>query len=170
MKTINLEEKIGLISEIGTELFNYLTSIPQEIRPDTTKRPGIQILARILSKREIVEVPIYAPLPMTRFFVAEKSVRTESLGHKTSQDSEDVQRLKFAGCVSRYIGGDELHVSVSGLSAVEDTTVAIIVLSRVVGVSIDAVIIEIQEDGGKLPKEIFQEGHYLQQLLQRYRK
>ncbi|MCX6823531.1 MAG: hypothetical protein NT085_00180, partial [candidate division SR1 bacterium] len=101
---------------------------------------------------------------------AEKSVRTETHAHKTSQDSEDIPKLKFAGCVSIFIGDEEVHASVSGLKGgAEDTVAAIIALSAAVDVPINSIIEEIQRDCGALPKEIFQKDHYLYQLLEEYK-
>lgn len=170
MININLEEKQDLISHLGTEIFVYLTSLPQEIRPDTQERPGIQILLRVLKTRNIAIVPIGNPVPMAQFLASEKSVRTERNTDKTSQDSENKENLEFGGCVSNYLDDGEIHSSVSGLKGgCEDTATAIIVLAGVTEVSVDAVIDEIKQDCGALPDEIFQEGHYLKILLDKYR-
>lgn len=172
MNTFDVQEKEKLVSALGNEIFDYLTSLPQDIRPDPEGRVGIWILLRILGTRELLDVIVKNPLPFARFLAAEKSTRTEVYAHKTSQDSEDIQNLKFAGCVGFFLEltGEELHVSISGFKGgPEDAAVAIIITSRVVGQSIDAVIDDIKKDGGTLPDEIFQQGHFLNNLLNKYR-
>ena len=169
--TVNFNNKDKIISEIGTQIFDYLTSISQDIRPDNAnERPGMATLLRVINTRTHLDVPIYNPLPFAKFLAAEKTVRTECHAHKTSQDSEDIPNLKFAGCVSIYVGDEEVHASVSGLKGgAEDVTAAIILLSTALDVPIDEIISEIQEDGGALPTEIFQKDHYLYQLLEEYK-
>jgi len=172
MNKLNLEEKKQLVFDLGIEIFDYLTALPQDVRPDPEGRVGIAILLRILSTRELLEVFIKNPSPFARFLAAEKSARTEAHAHKTSQDSEDIPNLKFAGCIGFYLEStnEELHVSISGFKGgPEDAVVAIIIASRVVGVSVDAIIDDIKKDGGTLPEEIFQEGHFLNVLLNKYR-
>lgn len=170
MTEINLDEKQEFILDLGTKIFVYLTGLPQEIRPDVQERPGIQILLRILRTRNIAIVPVGKPVPMAQFLASEKTLRTEFNADKTSQDSEDIENLQFGGCISNYFGTGEIHSSISGLKGgCEDAAAAIIVLSRVTEVSIDAVIDEIKEDGGILPEQIFEEGHYLKTLLDMYR-
>lgn len=172
MNVFHLEEKEKLVLDLGNEIFDYLTGLPQAIRPDPEGRVGIWILLRILGTRELLDVIVKNPLPFARFLAAEKSARTEVHAHKTSQDSEDIPNLKFAGCVGFYLEQtcEELHVSISGFKGgPEDAAVAIIITSRVVGVSIDDVIEDIKKDGGTLPDEIFQQGHFLNSLLNKYR-
>jgi len=168
---VNFINKTKIVSKIGTAVFEHLRRIPQDIRPDdATKRPGMEILLRVINTRELLSVPIYDPVPFAKFLAAEKSVRTEIHAHKTSQDSEDIPKLKFAGCVSIFIGDEEVHASVSGLKGgPEDTVAAIIALSAAVDISVDSIIKEIQRDCGALPKEIFQQDHYLHQLLEEYK-
>ena len=168
---VNFINKTKIVSKIGTAVFEHLRRIPQDIRPDdATKRPGMEILLRVINTRELLSVPIYDPVPFAKFLAAEKSVRTEIHAHKTSQDSEDIPNLKFAGCVSIYIGDEEIHASISGLKGgAEDAVAAIIVLSAAVDVSIDDIISEIERDGGALPKEMFQHDHYLYLLLEEYK-
>ena len=165
----NVEQQRKKISYIGNKLFDQLISLPQEIRPDKNPPTGIEIFVKIVGTRNQMTVSIKKPSKDAKIFAIEKSVRTEIHAHKTSQDSEDVEHMKFAGCVSFYLDKEELHVSTSGLEAEEDTLVSIIVLSRITGVSIDEIIEEIKRDCGALPKEIFQHGHYLDVMLNDYR-
>jgi hypothetical protein len=170
--TIDFEEKKQEMIALGTELFNYLTTLPQDIRPDTEKRLGIAILLRIPCIRQLLEIHIGTVSSMISFMAAEKTVRTETNADKTSQDSEDIPNLKFGGCVTIYLeeNNQDLHMSISGLKGgPEDASCALIMIARAADVSIQWVIDDIQQDGGKLPEEIFQEGHYLKELLDSYR-
>ncbi|MEI8007924.1 MAG: hypothetical protein WCI00_00250 [bacterium] len=166
---VNFNEQRKFIETLGNQLFDYITGLPKDIRPDDKERTGIQILGRVLRSRNLVMVPIKEPSEAARFFAVEKSVRTESNSDKTSGDSEDVDSLHYQGCVSIYIDDNEIHVSVSGLKAEEDVTVGIIILSGVTDISIAKIIKQIRKDGGVLPKQIFKKGHYLYELLQKYR-
>jgi len=166
---INVESKRGVILYLGNKLFNYLTTLPKDIRPDKTPRTGIEIFVRVLGTRNQISFSVKKPSKDAKIFAIEKSVRTESHAHKTSLDSEDVKNMKFGGCISFYLDNEELHVSTSGLTAEEDTVVSIIILAKITGVSIDEILDEIKRDGGKLPEELFKQGHYLDDLLNRYR-
>lgn len=168
--TIDFEEKEQEMIALGTELFNYLITLPQSIRPDTQERLGLAGLLLVPCTTQVVEISIGTVLPLLRYTAAEKTVRTEIYAEKTSQDSEDINNRKFAGCVSIYLNGQDIHCSISGLKGgAEDATVAIIMLSRAAEVSIEWVLDDIRQDSGKLPEEIFQEGHYLKNLLDMYR-
>lgn len=179
MNEINLSEKRELIQKIGKELFDRITNLPKEVRPDNTPRTGIQIVARELCTRNLVMESIYEPSEAARFFAVEKTVRTQCLVHVTSQDSEDPECMQFAGSVSYYNEDDckEFHVSVSGLKAEEDVTIAIIILSQILEKTIDEVIKNIGEAGtyqkaccgGHLPTQWADKNHYLNAVLNEYK-
>lgn len=168
-KKINVESKSRAITYLGNKLFVYITTLPKDIRPDKTQRTGVQLFMRVLGTRNQSSVSVKKPSKDAKIFAIEKSVRTETHAHKTSLDSEDVENMKFGGCIGFYIGDEEFHVSCSGLTAQEDTVISIIILSQIAGVFINDILDEIIRDGGKLPDEIFQEGHYLKELLDMYR-
>mgnify|MGYP007093113232 CR=1 FL=1 len=166
---IDLEEKKSAIRYLGNQLFTMITRLPREIRKDTKPRTGIQIFTRVIGTRNQISLPIRKPSKDAKIFVVEKSVRTEIKAHKTSQDSRDPSKQRYGGCISIFLGEDELHVSISGLKEEEDVAVAIIIMSKITGIGVDEVIKEILTDGGKLPDELFREGHYLNDLLNVYR-
>jgi hypothetical protein len=166
---INVESHRRAIVYLGNKLFTYVTTLPKDIRPDKKHRTGIEILVRILGTRNQISFSIKKPSKDAKFFAIEKSVRSESHAHKTSLDSEEVKYMRFGGCVSLSLEDEVLHVSTSGLTAEEDTVISIIILAKISGVSIDEILDEIKRDGGKLPDELFKEGHYLDDLLNRYR-
>lgn len=112
MNQFNFSEKRELIQKLGKELFDRITNLPQEIRPDDKPRTGIQIVARELETRNIVMESIYEPSEAARFFAVEKSVRTECYKHVTSRQSKNPENMKFAGNVG-HSSFTQIHVSVS---------------------------------------------------------
>lgn len=176
IQKIDLTEKRELIQRLGKELFDWITTLPKEIRPDDKVRTGIQIVAREIGTRNIVMVPIYEPSEAARFFAVEKTVRTECHGLVTSEDSEDPGCMQFKGNVSYVCKNDsrEFHVSTSGLFGEEDVLVSIIILSRIMGKSTKDIIKRIKELGwkeiyGKLPEQLFDKKHYINAILKEYK-
>lgn len=175
MQSIDVENKRQLVKDFGLRLFEQITALPKDIRPDDKVRTGIQIVVRVPNTRNLVMVSVKKPSELAKFFAVEKTVRTEVNIETTSQDSQDVKELRYAGCVSiETVGKDNLkkdlvHVSVSGLQAEEDVLIAIIILSRVVNASVDEVIQEIIAYGGALPRQLSKKRHYLKKLLDEYR-
>ncbi len=178
-ENIIIEDKRALIQQLGTELFEKIINLPSDIRFDEKPRTGIQIVARETATRNLVMVSIKEPSEAARFFAVEKTVRTESLCHATSGDSQNPDAMQYAGCVI-YLPKEEgmfpYHVSVSGLKAEEDVAIALIILSRIIDKSVSEVTENIMmagegmfnEDLGTLPEEIFDKQHYLYKLLQEY--
>lgn len=177
MNEINISEKRELIQKLGKELFEQITNLTQEIRPDDKPRTGIQIVAREEGTRNIVMISIYEPSEAARFFAVEKTVRTECNGHLTSQESEDPEFMQFAGNVNYVCEDADLrifHVSVSGLKAEEDVLIALIILSQIIEKPTDEVIKRIYElsmgrTNGILPNQLFDENHYLNTILNEYK-
>ena len=173
MKTINLKEKKAELQNLGIEIFDYITGLSKDIRPDEQARTGIQILMRDPNRasENLINFSVYNPSDRAQYFVCEKSIRTEMNGDATSQDSEDEKRRQFRGCVTLSLPeeGIILHCSISGLFGSEDATAGIIMLSRAAETSIDDVIHNIMRRDGDLPNEIFQQGHYLRALLDKYK-
>lgn len=168
--TIDLKKKRKFIAELGLELFDYLTGLSEDIRTDNEERTGIQIFGKVAGTKNIVTVAVRDPSEETRIYAIEQAVRTECFMHKTSQDSEDIGRNQLAGSVSMYfdgkdIDGEDIHLSVCGLKPEENVVLAIILLAKILEVSIDEVIYDIQQDNGTLPDEIFQKDHYLKKLI-----
>ncbi|MEI6673286.1 MAG: hypothetical protein WCL02_08500 [bacterium] len=167
--TVDLKQKRKFIAEFGLEIFDYLTGLSQDIRVDNEERTGIQIFGKVAGTKNVVTVAVRDPSEETRVFAIEQAVRTECFMHKTSQDSEDIKHNQLAGSVSMYFKNQDIHLSVCGLKPEENVALAIILLAKILEVSINEVIYDIQQDGGKLPDEILQEDHYLKVLLDKYR-
>ena len=163
---INLSEKRAEITAKGVELFDQIVNIPDEIRVDTTdKRTGIQIFMREVGTRNSVFISIYQPSENAQTFAVEKAVRSETLGHYSSQNSEDPYEMKFRGSVTVDFATDKYQASVSGLKGEEDVAVAVILLSLVVGLSVQYIIDKIVEKNGQLPNSFFDTRHYLNAIL-----
>jgi hypothetical protein len=171
MKKLNLGNKKNDLHKLGMELFNYLTNLPQSVRVDKDPRTGIQVLLKNVdpTSDDLITFPVYLPSDRAQTFVHEKSFRTQLWGDATSQNSEDEKLRKFRGCITLSIDGEIYHCSVSGLFGSEDVAIAIILMAKATGVSVNDVIINIGARKGKLPEEFCEEGHYLAELLKRYR-
>ena len=170
MAQIDLAKKKMLIHLIGTQIFDYLTSLPKDIRPDKKDRTGIRILVRVPGTRNMLGISIHRPSEAAKIFAIEKSVRTDLYDDITSQDSEDEDVMKFRGCVSMRVNHEVFHSSVSGLLGSEDVMIAIIIIAITTNHTVSQVIINIKQRGGKLPQELFKEGHYLHALLNEYQE
>ncbi|MCX6823539.1 MAG: hypothetical protein NT085_00220, partial [candidate division SR1 bacterium] len=65
--SVNFINKTKIVSKVGTAVFERLRRIPQDIRPDdATKRPGMEILLRVINTRELLNVSIYEPSPFAK--------------------------------------------------------------------------------------------------------
>ena len=171
MTKFDLAKKRNGFQKLGKELFDYLTGLPQSVRPEEKPRTGIQVLLKNPDPRseDLITFPVYNPSERAQYFVCEKSFRTELFGDATSQNSENEKLKKFRGCVTISLHGGILHCSVSGLFGSEDVAIAIILIAKATGVSINDVMINIGARQGKLPEEFYQEGHYLAELLKKYK-
>ncbi|MBP7846222.1 MAG: hypothetical protein KA007_02170 [Candidatus Pacebacteria bacterium] len=129
-------------------LFDNLISLPKDVRPDDKERTGIKILIREIGTRNIIFESIAKPSEAAQFFAIEKAVRSETLGHATSQNSENPEKMKYAGSVTAF----NYQVSVSGLKADEDVFIAIAVMAKFLDESIESVIFDIEDKGGLLPE------------------
>lgn len=162
---INLSEKRAEIISKATELFDKIVNVPEEIRPDTSVRTGIQIFMREVGTRNSVFISIHQPSENAQTFSVEKAVRSETLGHYSSQNSEDPQLMKFRGSVTVDFATEKYQASVSGLKGEEDVAIAVIILSLVLGISVRNVIGKILANHGQLPECFFEKDHYLNAIL-----
>ena len=145
----------------ATELFEKIVNVPVEIRPDTSVRTGIQIFMREVGTRNSVFISIHKPSENAQTFSVEKAVRSETLGHYSSQNSEDPYQMKFRGSVTIDFATEKYQSSVSGLQGDEDVAVAVILLSLIFGLSVQFVIKKIMDKKGQIPECFFEKGHYL---------
>ncbi|MEI6774091.1 MAG: hypothetical protein WCL18_04770 [bacterium] len=167
---IEINKDLQIIQSVGIEAFDYITTIPETQRKKGGDEGGVHIMLRILWMKGMVHVLVNLPSPLAHDYAVEKSVRTEIMEDVTSQDSEDTDIFHYRGCVSYKLpDGTIIHCAVSGLFGTEDVTIAIIVMAKKLGVTVDDVINNIKQRSGSLPEEIFQEGHYLKVLLDTYR-
>ena len=140
---INLNEKKENIEIIATKLFEKFTGTSGNIRLDQKERTGIQVLVWQVNTKNFVMVPVKKPSVATQFFAIEKAVRAEVESDYTSQDSADLELMKYAGSISipmNEVPGFEkldddvlLTASTSGLKAEEDVAISIAVLAEITG-------------------------------------
>jgi len=166
MEKIILEDlRINLIS-VATVIFNEIVNLPKELRPDEKQRTGIAILVREIGTRNLLIIKIHEPSENAQFFSIEKAVRSESFHDYSSQNTENPDRMKFAGSVTvPYDNQTDIQCSVSGLKAEEDTAVAVVLLSFVTGWTKRKVIENIVKKGGALPKCFYDKNHYLYEMI-----
>lgn len=171
MNPLNLLSQKHDLQNLAKEIFDYLVGLPQDVRPDEKPRTGIQVLLRDpdYQSEELITFPVYKPSDRAQYFVMEKSLRTELYGDVTSQNSEKETEKKFRGCITVSLEDCMFHCSVSGLYGSEDVAIAIILSARATELSINDVMVNIGARGGKMPVEFYQEGHYLAELLNKYK-
>lgn len=171
MNEIILPEIRNIVKDVSTELFHKLTMLPESIRKDG-QETGMQVILRVpLDIGNLITFPVEKPSEEEQFLSMKNSIMAELYADTTSHSHEKILEEICSGCITfRLPSGKLLHCSVFGLLNSENTTIAIIVLSRALDIKIIEVTNDIIARGGKLPKEIFQENHYLHKLLNEYRK
>lgn len=171
MKPLDVVSKKSELQNLAKDIFDYLVGLPQDVRPDEKPRTGIQVLLRETDYRsdELINFPVYNPSDRAQYFAVEKSLRTEAYGDATSQNTENEKEKKFRGCITVSLEDYVLHSSVSGLYGSEDVAIAIILAARATNSSIDNVLRNIMRRDGKLPRELSQHGHYLYELMNKYK-
>ncbi len=162
---INLSEKREEIVTKATELFDKIVNLPEEIRPDTSARTGIQIFMREIGTRNSIFISIHEPSENAQTFSVEKAVRSETLGDYSSQNSEDPSQMKFRGSITVDFARDRYQSSVSGLKGEEDAAVGVIILSLALGISVKALIERVMAKNGQIPECFFEKDHYLNTIL-----
>jgi len=155
------------ITAAASRCFIHLVSLPESVRKDEKKRTGIQVLVREPGTRNLVYESIYEPSEAAKFFSVEKAVRSYLRGDVSSTNSENPEKMEYTGSITYVVivGEKYLQVSVSGLKAEEDVTIAIIVTAAVVKVPPLDIMKRIQEMGGKLPDVLFDKDGYLYRML-----
>lgn len=164
MKTINLNEKRAEIISAAYSWFDQIMALPDEVRNDNKKRTGIQIFVREPGTRNFIIASIYHPSEGAQIFAIEKAVRSYSLGHYSSQNSEDTDKMQYRGSVTVDIDGVIIQASVSGAQSDEDVLIAIKILSCIFKVSPSIICLNIIDNKGKIPDWVSDE-HYLHKLV-----
>lgn len=165
MKEKDLIGRRAQLVALATELFDYLTGLPKEIRPDDKERTGIQIFLREVGTRNSVFASIYQPSEQAQSFSAEKAVRSETLGDFSSQNSEDPKKMKFRGSLSILFHGSIFQSSTSGLTGDEDSVISLRNLSLFTGLPSDFIIGHIIRNNGEVPDCFSDKNHYLYDLI-----
>ena len=165
-EVFNFERKRKRINDVLTGYFERVLRVDPKLRNDEKTRTGMLAFLRELGPgRNMMFEKIKDPSDATRWFVDEKSSRTETHGHASSQNSEDVKNDKYRGCIAYHIDGKVIHSTISGMLGSEDALAAVIQMSEHAEVTVDEVIDNVKAHDGQLPEEFFQEGHYLKEIL-----
>ena len=159
---IDLEAKRASLVQKAAEMYSRIMAIPPEIRKDEKERTGIAVVAVVSATPNVVVFSIGNPPDRSIFFATEKAVRSDIFDHQTSQESKNLEKMKFPGSISMRIDGIIYRVSISGLKAEEDVAVAIHLLSIIIGLIPNAVRIALE---GKLPDCFSDSNHYLFDLV-----
>lgn len=162
METINLNEKRGGIIAVGYKYYDQIMSLTGKFRNDEKPRTGIQIFVREPGTRNLMIASIYKPSEAAQFFAIEKAVRSRVKLDWSSQNSEDPDAMEFRGSVMAEFNGITLQASVSGLTADEDTNIAVRILAYLFKVEPRAIIDDIINHDGELPYFFTENGHYLE--------
>lgn len=147
------------------KFFEKLISLPSDIRPDVKERTGVAALLREVNTRNIIYFLVKEPSQAAQFFVAEKAVRSQILGHTSSMNSQNPDEYKFAGSVTIKLKGIEYQASCSGLKSEEDVFFSIFMLSLLFRIQKGWIIKHIKENGGVMPDFESEEFKYLQGSL-----
>jgi len=149
---MNLLEEKERAHKTATFWFNKLMKLSNDIRNDDKNRTGIQVFIWEPGTRNFVFFPVSEPSEAAQIFSVEKAVRSYVLGDASSQNSQDLSKLRFPGSVTVKIEGITIVVSVSGLQSHEDAFIAIQVLARIFNETTTSVCLSIVEQGGELPR------------------
>ena len=149
---MNLEEKKDQAIKTATFWFEQLLKLPNDIRNDDKDRTGIQVFIWEPGTRNFIYFPVGEPSEAARVFAIEKAVRSNVLGDASSQNSQDVSKLRFSGSVTININGVTIVASVSGLQSHEDVFVAIQVLAKLSDETTTSICLSIVDQDGELPK------------------
>ena len=90
-----------------------------------------------------------------------KAVRSFTLGHYSSQNSEDPENAEFRGALMIDYNGQLIQASVSGLTADADVLTSANLISTAVGMPSSEVYLHILNHGGLLPEAFTDTNSYL---------
>ena len=143
----NTRVRLSLLA-VAENLFQLITDLPSNIRPDEKERTGIKIFVREVGTRNLMLGSVGHPSEAAQFFATEKAVRSETLGHFSSQNSEDPGQMKFAGSVTVSFRGAKYQASVSGLKAEEDVFIAVSLLASLLNTHASNIVTNVVENHG----------------------
>jgi hypothetical protein len=165
MAMIDLTEKTDLLIVVGTNWYKKILSYSDEIRQDEKKRTGIQVFIQEPETRNANYASIINPSRMAKILVVEKATRANVLGHFSSQNSRDPERMRFEGAVTARFDGITIQASTSGLQGPEDVLVSVMILASIFEKTALEICTNIAQNGGELPHEFFEIKNYLFKLL-----
>jgi len=164
-KKVNLDLIRGMLIAEAYKRYDEIMGLPGDERKEEKARTGIQIFIREPGTRNALYASIYHPSEAAQTFSVEKAVRSYTLGHFASQNSEDPEKMQYRGSLTVNIGGILIQASVSGLDADEDVYVAANLLAKIFSMTTLEILSHIAENNGQRPATFKQKNHYLHKLL-----
>lgn len=172
MNRIDLNSRRQEIIALAEQLFNEITSLPPEIRPDEKPRTGIAVLVIDPNdQNNMLYFTIGEPSERARYLAVKKAVSSFIYSDVSSKNKENPLYLDFPGSltfIDEGVGDFDIwtcQASVSGLKGEEDVAISTMILADIFQLTPRDVLINIKKNFGQLPKEFSQEGHYLRKIL-----
>jgi hypothetical protein len=164
-KKINLGLIRGMLISEAYKRYDEIMNLPSDERKEEKVRTGIQIFIREPGTRNALYASIYHPSEAAQTFAVEKAVRSYTLGHFASQNSENPEKMQFRGSLTVNINGVLMQASVSGLDADEDVYEAANLLAKIFAMTPLEILNHVVENDGQIPATFKQKNHYLRKLL-----
>lgn len=170
MSTKNLKLMRGKLVAAAYQAFDEIMIFCEKEPGNDKPRTGVQIFIREpgVSERNSIFSSIYHPSEDAMAFAVEKAVRSFALGHASSQNSENPDKLQYRGSLTVTIDGVTIQASCSGLTGDQDVYVSAFILSRIFSRTPCNILNKVIEAGGQVPKDIYFETCGLNQLLQKH--
>lgn len=163
MKTIDFTKKREKIIEFAKTLFAHMRDLSTKYRPGRKESSGIQVYLRELENNEnYIFFSILQPSKEALILSIANAVRAETLGHYSSQNSENLEEWKTAGSVTINLDFNKFQVSVTGLTSEQNALCAVVLLAYATEQDVGFVVREILDHAGQLPSSFFKKGHYLE--------
>ena len=170
MSTKNLKLMRGRLVATAYEAFDEIMALSDKARGDDKPRTGIQIFIREtgISERNSIFSSIYHPSEDAMAFAVEKPARSFALGHASSQNSENPDKLQYRGSLTVTIDGVSIQASCSGLTGDQDVYVSAIVLSRIFSRAPWYILNNVIMAGGEIPEDFGKVSSPLNHLLEKH--
>lgn len=164
MNKIIFEDEKEKIHLIATRCFDYITSLPEGVRPKDKIRTGIQIYLEEMDTDNILLFSVYQPSERAKVFAIKKVLCMELLGDASSQNSENPEKRFFRGGLRYVVNGFRVRIGISGLFGDEDVATALTILAYLFKTSPGSIHGHIMSCNGKMPDGLF-EDHYLSSMF-----
>ena len=163
MKTIDFTKRKEEIVKFAETLFAQMWNLTKMYKPEEKKSLGIRVyLHELKNDKNFVLFSVLQPSIEAEILVIANAVRAETLGHYSSQNSENPKEGKTAGSVTLNLNFDKFQASVTGLTPEQNAFCAVVLLAYATEQNVGFVVREILDHAGELPSSFFEKGHYLE--------